>query len=98
LDVTWVLVYATGIHILITNPDNLEGGSSGKKVKVITKNLKEMQRRCEGLWDVNKMADDCCPSNEQPHAGALTGQLTSTRSQGTESTDFLPHVLNSKKP
>ena len=50
-------------------PDKWVGGSSKEiKVKVITKILKEMQRRCQGRWDVNKMADDCSPSNQQQPA------------------------------
>jgi hypothetical protein len=45
-----------------------------KSLKVITKILKEMQRRRQGRWHVKKMADYCSPSNEQPPAGAFTGQ------------------------
>jgi hypothetical protein len=80
-------------------PDNVagEGSSHKKKVKVITKILKEMQRRCQGRWDVNKMAGYCSPSNERPPAGEFTGQHASTGSQRTERTDFLPHVQNSKE-
>jgi len=66
-------------------------------VNIITKILKEMQIRCQGLWDVKKMAEYFSPSKQQSPARTFAGQQASAGSQGTESTDFLHHVLNSKE-
>ena len=66
-------------------------------MNVITKILKEMQRRCQGLWDVNKMVEYFSPSNQQQPARAFTGEQESAGLQGTDSTDFLHHVLNYKE-
>jgi hypothetical protein len=55
--------------------DNLGGGGVLVKVRgeIDHQDFERMQRRCQGLWDVNKMADDCSPSNQQPPARTFTG-------------------------
>ena len=51
-------------------PGNWGRGVAVKKLdeKVSTNILKEMQRRWQGGWALNKMAAYCSPSNEQPHS------------------------------